>query len=86
MENGWNAEYCLKEQLVPVCGVFALLGIAVGMGGRFLFQSAPHAGYRPYSAFVVLAGVAAVLVMALPYWASLSRTSSWLPSRLFPWP
>jgi hypothetical protein len=71
MERGWDAQYRLKEQLVPVCGVFALLGIAIGMGGRFLFPLAPRAGYRPYWAFVILAGVAAVLVVSLPYWASL---------------
>ena len=41
------------------------------MGGRFLFPSAPRAGYRPYWAFVILAGVAAVLTVSLPFWVSL---------------
>ena len=68
---GWRHGYRLRQQLFPVCGLFAILGLVVGMGARFLFPAAARTGKRPYWLFVILAGVAAVMIVALPYWASL---------------
>jgi hypothetical protein len=68
---GWSNGYRAGQALFPVCGIFAILGLVVGMGARFLFPAAARAGKRPYWLFVILAGVAAVLIVALPYWASL---------------
>jgi hypothetical protein len=68
---GWSTGYRVGQALFPVCGIFAILGLVVGMGARFLFPAAPRAGKRPYWLFVILAGVVAVLIVALPNWASL---------------
>jgi hypothetical protein len=68
---GWGNEYRARQSLFPVCGTFAILGLVVGMGASFLFPVTARAGRRPYWLFVILAGVAAVLIVALPYWASL---------------
>ena len=68
---GWSNGYRAGQALFPVCGIFAILGLVVGMGARFLFPAARRVGKRPYWLFVILAGMAAVLIVALPYWASL---------------
>ena len=62
---GWNYHYQVRQQLLPACGLFALLGLVLGMGASFMFPQSPRRGSRPYWLFVVLAGVAAVLIVAL---------------------
>jgi hypothetical protein len=68
---GWDYNYIVRQQLLPTCGVFAILGLILGMGVSFLFPAAPRGGKRPYWLFVMLAAVAGVLIAALPMWASL---------------
>ena len=68
---GWGYDYRARQQLFPACGIFAILGLLVGMGASFLFPKAVRPGGRPYWLFVILAGVAAVLIVSLPYWSSL---------------
>jgi hypothetical protein len=62
---GWNFSYQVRQQLLPACGLFALLGLVLGMGASFMFPQSPRRGSRPYWLFVVLAGVAAVLITSL---------------------
>ncbi len=62
---GWGFIYRLREQLFPACGLFAMLGLTLGMGAGFLFPRAAQGGKRPYWLFVILAGVAALLIPAL---------------------
>jgi hypothetical protein len=92
---GSGNEYRARQALFPVCGIFAILGLVVGMGARFLFRVTARAGKRPYWLFVILAGVAAVLIVALPHWASLipylvliaiEAVTNAMPHRLTPGP
>jgi hypothetical protein len=62
---GWNFSYQVRQQLLPACGLFAILGLVLGMGASFMFPRAPRRGGRPYWLFVVLAGVIAVLIVSL---------------------
>ena len=65
-ELGWPFWYDLREALIPVCTILAMIGIALGMGaGRFFTRPGP-ARRRPYWLFVPMAGLAAVLFMGLP--------------------
>ena len=68
---GWGPGYRLRQQLYPACGMFAMLGLVVGMGARFLLPLETRRGSRPYWLFVILAGMAAVLIAALPFWPAL---------------
>ncbi len=68
---GWAYRYQVRQQLFPICGLFAILGLVVGMGASCLFPGGPRRGNRPYWLFVILAGVVAVLIASLPLWASL---------------
>jgi hypothetical protein len=61
---GWSTTYRVHESLLPACGLFAILGLLLGSGARFLLPAAPRPRRRPYWLFVVLAGVAAVLIAA----------------------
>jgi hypothetical protein len=65
MVSGWDSSYVVQEQLLPVCGLFAILGLVLGMGASFMVPSARRSGSRPYWLFVVLAAVAAVLSVSL---------------------
>jgi hypothetical protein len=65
MVPGWGSGYQVQQQLLPACGLFAILGLVLGMGANFLFPRAPRPGSRPYWLFVVLSGAAGVLIVAL---------------------
>ena len=61
---GWASIYHVHQSLLPACGLFAILGLVLGSGAEFLLPAAPRRRRRPYWLFVVLAGVAAVLIAA----------------------
>ncbi len=61
---GWSSTYRAHQSLLPACGLFAMLGLLLGSGAGFLLPGAPRRRRRPYWLFVVLAGVAAVLIAA----------------------
>lgn len=64
MVPGWDSTYRVHQQLLPACGLFAMLGLVLGSGAGFLLPGARRRSRRPYWLFVVLAGVAAVLIVA----------------------
>ena len=61
---GWDSTYRVHQQLLPACGLFAMLGLVLGSGASFLLPGAQRLSRRPYWLFVVLAGAAAVLIAA----------------------
>jgi hypothetical protein len=61
---GWTSIYRVHQSLLPACGLFATLGLLLGSGASFLLPATPRRRRRPYWLFVVLAGVAAVLIAA----------------------
>jgi hypothetical protein len=61
---GWALSHGVRQDLFPVCALMAMIGLMLGMGaGRFLNEARPP-GRRPVTLFVVLAGLAGVLIMA----------------------
>ncbi len=68
---GWDSTYRVHQQLLPACGLFAMLGLVLGSGAGFLLPGARRRSRRPYWLFVVLAGVAAVLIAANDYTGAL---------------
>ena len=68
---GWGSTYRVQQQLLPACGLFAMLGLVLGSGAGFLLPGARRRSRRPYWLFVVLAGVAAVLIAANDHTGSL---------------
>ena len=50
---------------MPACGVFAILGLAMGMGATFLLPKAVRTRSRPYWLFVILAALTAVLIATI---------------------
>ena len=58
--------YGLRERLVPVCAILAMIGMALGMGAGLAFARSDPRRPRPYWLFVPLVALAAVLFMGLP--------------------
>ena len=73
---GWDFQYRVRQQLFPVCGLFAMLGLVVGMGAGFWFPTTVRRRGRPYGLFVVLAGVTGLLIVAVP-------SLSWWPMMIY---
>src|ERR1017187_6546264 len=61
----------VSQALFPVCGLLAILGLALGMGAGFLLPGSSPARRRPYWLFVALAAVNA-LDPTLPPFVSVS--------------
>jgi hypothetical protein len=64
--HGWGERYRLWQAMFPVCGLLAILGLALGMGAGFLLQGSCAVRRRPYWLFVFLAAVIAVLLVGIP--------------------
>jgi hypothetical protein len=65
MRPGWQPRYAVSENLLPVCGALAIVGLALGMGAGVLFDDPPPVRHRPYWLFVPLAALIAALLAAL---------------------
>jgi hypothetical protein len=59
---GWGPDYRVRQNLLPVCGALAMVGLALGMGAGAFFEERPSPRRRPTWLFVPLAGVFAVLL------------------------
>ncbi len=70
-DPGFDLRYCVWQGLYPVCGLLAILGLALGMGAGFLLPSASTVRRRPYWLFVVLGALIAILLVAIPHSVSL---------------
>ena len=64
-ELGWD--YRLRQGLVPICALLAMLGIALGMGAGTLLAGPSESRRRPYWLFVPLAGLVCLLIVAEHY-------------------
>jgi hypothetical protein len=65
LRPGWQQNYTRSENLLPVCGALAIIGLALGMGAGSLFDDPPPVRHRPYWLFVPLAALIAALFAAL---------------------
>jgi hypothetical protein len=61
---GWEQIYAVRQNLLPVYGALAIVGLGLGMGAGALFEDPRPASHRPYWLFVPLAAVVAVLLSA----------------------
>jgi hypothetical protein len=62
----WQQLYETSMNLVPICAILVIIGIALGMGAGVSLPRASPARARPYWLFVPLAALAAVLFMGQP--------------------
>jgi hypothetical protein len=59
---GFGSLYRVRQGLLPVCGLLAMIGLALGMGAGALFdEPVPRRG-RPYWLFVPLAALVGLLI------------------------
>jgi hypothetical protein len=65
---GWRDNYSLRQDLLPVCGLLVMLGLALGMGAEPLIGVTSHLRARPWWALVPLAAIVAVLIAGQNYW------------------
>ncbi len=63
--SGADYNYRVEQQLLPACGLFAILGLVLGMGATFLLPKSTRTRSRPYWLFVILAAVTAVLITTI---------------------
>ena len=59
---GWGPIYGVRQNLLPVYGALAIVGLGLGMGSGSLFDNPRPASHRPYWLFVPLVAVIAVLL------------------------
>jgi hypothetical protein len=60
----WGPIYSVRQNLLPVFGALAIVGLGLGMGAGAVFDDPRPDSDRPYWLFVPLAAVAAVLLSA----------------------
>ncbi len=65
-DAGWSWWYQMREGLLPICAILALIGIALGTGAGLIFTRPVPRRPRPYWLFVPLAAIAGVLFVGLP--------------------
>jgi hypothetical protein len=67
--------FSLREGLTPVCGLLALIGVALGMGAGTIFSRPNPPRRRPYWLFVPLAAAVAILFVGLPggWWGAITQ-------------
>ena len=59
---GWGPIYGVRQNMLPVYGGLAIVGLGLGMGSGSLFDNPRPASHRPYWLFVPLVAVIAVLL------------------------
>jgi hypothetical protein len=71
----WRYWYQLREMLIPICAILAMIGVALGAGAGRVFGRSDPGRRRPYWLFVPLAAIVGVLIMGLPYgwWAIITQ-------------
>jgi hypothetical protein len=70
-ESNYSEIYRMREGLFPICGLLAMLGLVLGIGGDSILDMAKTGRPRPYWLFVPLAALASILFVAQPGWWSL---------------
>jgi hypothetical protein len=68
---GWGPNYLLRQGLLPVCAMMAMLGLPLGMGAGAILGDSSRERPRPYWLFVPLAAVVGLLIVAQPSWWSI---------------
>ncbi len=63
-QRGWEQIYHIRQNLLPVYGALAIVGLGLGMGAGALFDNPSPESHRPYWLFVPLVAVIAVLLAA----------------------
>jgi len=66
-QPGWDINYRARQNLLPVCGALAMVGLALGMGAGAFLDERPSRRRRPTWLFVPLAGLFAVLISVWLY-------------------
>jgi hypothetical protein len=61
---GWDRAFTVRQNLLPVYGTLAIVGLSLGIGAGALFDNPRPSSHRPYWLFVPLVGVIAVLLAA----------------------
>jgi hypothetical protein len=59
---GFGSLYRVRQGLLPVCGLLAMIGLALGMGAGALFDEPVARRRRPYWLFVPLAALVGLLI------------------------
>jgi hypothetical protein len=59
---GFGSLYRVRQGLLPVCGLLAMIGLALGMGAGALFDEPVPRRRRPYWLFVPLAALVGLLI------------------------
>ena len=74
-QAGWRAWYQVREMLIPVCSILAVIGLALGAGAGLAIMGSDPRRSRPYWLFVPLAAIAAILFMGLPngWWGLITQ-------------
>jgi hypothetical protein len=74
-EPWWRYWYQLREMLIPICAILAMIGVALGAGAGRAFGRSDPGRRRPYWLFVPLAAIVGVLIMGLPYgwWSMITQ-------------
>jgi hypothetical protein len=65
------SHYSVRQGLLPICGLLAMLGLTLGMGAGEVLEGPSRRYHRPYWVFVPLATLAGLLFLAQPGWWSL---------------
>jgi hypothetical protein len=66
---GWGGNYSLRQDLLPVCGLLVMLGLALGMGADPLIGVTSTQRARPWWALVPLAAIVALLIASQDYFS-----------------
>jgi hypothetical protein len=66
---GWGGNYSVRQDLLPVCGLLVMLGLALGMGAEPLIGETPRPRARLWWILVPLAALVALLFTGQEYFS-----------------